>query len=114
MLHIYAAVAEKERSLISQPTKAALAAKKARGEPLGNPRLAEAQAKGVASIQADADAFAMKVKPILMSLGDISAQAKARELNARRVATASGGKWSATTVLRVQRRLEGRVMKLVF
>jgi DNA invertase Pin-like site-specific DNA recombinase len=106
MLHIYAAVAEKERSLISQRTKAALAAKKARGEPLGNPRLAEAQSKGVASIKAEADAFAMNVKPILISLGDISAQAKARELNARRVATASGGKWSATTVLRVQRRLE--------
>ena len=106
MLHIYAAVAEKERSLISQRTKAALAAKKARGEPLGNPRLAEAQSKGVATIKADADAFAINVKPILISLGDISAQAKARELNARRVATASGGKWSATTVLRVQRRLE--------
>jgi hypothetical protein len=71
-----------------------------------NPRLAEAQSKGVASIKAEADAFALNVKPILMSLGDISAQAKARELNARRVATASGGKWSATTVLRVQRRLE--------
>ena len=106
MLHIYAAVAEKERSLISQRTKAALAAKKARGEPLGNPRLAEAQSKGVASIKAEADAFAINVKPILISLGDISAQAKARELNARRVATASGGKWSATTVLRLQRRLE--------
>ena len=101
MLHIYAAVAEKERSLISQRTKAALAAKKARGEPLGNPRLAEAQSKGVASIKAEADAFAANVRPILDSLGDISANAMARELNARRVATASGGKWSATTVLRI-------------
>jgi hypothetical protein len=58
--------------------------------------------------KAGADAFAANVRPILMSLGDMSAQAKARELNARRVATASGGKWSATTVLRVQRRLEAR------
>jgi DNA invertase Pin-like site-specific DNA recombinase len=106
MLHIYAAVAEKERSLISQRTKAALAAKKARGEPLGNPRLAEAQAKGVASNKAAADAFAANVRPIIDSLGPMSANAMARELNARRVATASGGKWSATTVLRAQRRLE--------
>lgn len=35
-LHIYASLAEKERSLISQRTKAALAAKRARGESLGN------------------------------------------------------------------------------
>jgi DNA invertase Pin-like site-specific DNA recombinase len=105
MLHIYAAVAEKERSLISQRTKAALAAKKARGEPLGNPRLAEAQSKGVASIKAEADAFAANVRPIIMSLGPMSANAMARELNARRIATANGGRWSATTVLRVLTRV---------
>ena len=43
MLHLYAAFAEKERNLISQRTKAALAAKKARGEPLGVFKLAEAR-----------------------------------------------------------------------
>jgi DNA invertase Pin-like site-specific DNA recombinase len=38
MLHLYAALAEKERRLISERTKAALAAKKAGGAKLGNPR----------------------------------------------------------------------------
>src|SRR4051794_30688101 len=43
MLHLYAALAEKERRLISERTKAALAARKAKGGRLGNPRnLAEA------------------------------------------------------------------------
>ncbi|MGC1565487.1 MAG: recombinase family protein, partial [Trebonia sp.] len=32
MLHIYASIAEKERSLISERTRAALAAKRARGD----------------------------------------------------------------------------------
>src|SRR5499427_5485418 len=38
MLHLYAAPAEKERRLISERTRAALAAKKASGALLGNPR----------------------------------------------------------------------------
>ena len=56
MLHIYAALAEKERSLISARTIAALAAKKAQGATLGNrTNLAEASAKGVATNQVTAD-----------------------------------------------------------
>jgi DNA invertase Pin-like site-specific DNA recombinase len=99
MLHIYAAVAEKERSLISQRTKAALAAKKARGEPLGSPKLAEARKIAHAALIRDADAFAANVRPILGSLGDISANAKAKALNDRNVPTPRGGKWTARSVL---------------
>jgi DNA invertase Pin-like site-specific DNA recombinase len=49
MLHIYAALAEKERALIADRTRAALEQKKARGALLGNrTNLPEAQAKGAA------------------------------------------------------------------
>ena len=37
MLHVYAALAEKERRLISERTRSALASKKAQGTTLGNP-----------------------------------------------------------------------------
>jgi DNA invertase Pin-like site-specific DNA recombinase len=39
VLHLFAALAEKERSLISTRTKQALSAAKARGVALGNPKL---------------------------------------------------------------------------
>jgi DNA invertase Pin-like site-specific DNA recombinase len=69
MLHLYAALAEKERRLISERTKAALAARKAQGARLGNRRNApEAAALGRLSLIEDADSFAANVLPIVESL----------------------------------------------
>jgi DNA invertase Pin-like site-specific DNA recombinase len=101
MLHIYAAVAEKERALISQRTKAALAAVKARGVVLGNPNLAAARAVATAKSGAAADAFAANVRPIIDSLGPMPLRAKAAALNERGVKTARGGEWTAKQVSRV-------------
>jgi hypothetical protein len=48
MLHLYAALAENERRLISERTKAALASRRTTGIKLGNPtNTAEAAAKGL-------------------------------------------------------------------
>ena len=102
MLHIYAALAEKERHLISARTTAALAAKKAQGATLGNrTNLAEAQALGVARVRAAADGFAANVLPIvrqIQSSGVRTPKAIAEALNARGVRTARGGQWHPTTV----------------
>ena len=51
ILHLFAALAEKERAMISTRTKAALAAAKARGVRLGGPKLAKARKSAVASIK---------------------------------------------------------------
>ena len=45
MIHLFAALAEKERALISQRTKAALSAAKARGQKLGNPNISVARSR---------------------------------------------------------------------
>jgi hypothetical protein len=47
------------------------------------------------------------ILPILDELKDMFARGIAAELNARNVATTHGGTWSAKTVIRVQRRLQG-------
>jgi DNA invertase Pin-like site-specific DNA recombinase len=106
VLHIYAALAEKERALISQRTKAALAAAKARGVQLGNPRLAEARAVANKAMAEEAERQAALVLPHILPLHDqgMSLRAIARELTARGVPTARGGKWHAVQVSDILRR----------
>lgn len=101
MLHLYAALAEKERRLIADRTKAALAAKKASGALLGNrSNLAEAAALGRARIRAQADRFAAAVLPMVLEMrasghayGSIAAA-----LNERGVRTSQGGRWHGSTI----------------
>ena len=100
MLHLYAALAEKERRLISQRTRDALAAKKAQGVKLGG-----LNAKGVRNRE-EAKARAAELRPMLAELAGLSARAIAAELNARGIATPNGARWHTEAVLRVQRRLE--------
>jgi DNA invertase Pin-like site-specific DNA recombinase len=99
MLHLYAALAEKERRLISQRTRDALAAKKAQGVKLGG-----LNAKGVRN-RDEAKARAEALRPVLAELSSLSANAIAVELNKRGVETPAGARWHAGSVIRVQRRL---------
>jgi DNA invertase Pin-like site-specific DNA recombinase len=108
LLHLYAALAEKERSLISSRTKAALAAAKVRGQVLGNPRLAEARATVNAIRTARADTFAAAIAPAIreaQAAGAKSLRQIAAALNARGIATARGGKWEAATVANALKRI---------
>ena len=108
MLHVYAALAEKERALISTRTRDPLQAKKAAGVKLGNPtNLDEAGKLGCAAQARTADGFAANVLPLVRSIkasGVTSLRAIADTLNARGVKTARGGEWAAMTVSRVLER----------
>jgi DNA invertase Pin-like site-specific DNA recombinase len=102
MLHIYAALAEKERRMISERTRAALAAKKAQGALLGNrTNLAEAGKLGRQAGRDAADRFARNVLPVVEQIrkaGATSLREIAAELNARGVRTARGGAWHQSSV----------------
>ena len=101
-LHIYAALAEKERNAISGRTKAALAAKKAAGAKLGGYRggpTPDGQA-GAAAAQRQADENAASVAPILaeMQRRGLSLRAMAAGLTAQGITTPRGKAWTATAV----------------
>ena len=110
---VLALVAEQEREAISKRTRAALAAAKARGTKLGKPKGYQPKGadvgreRGRASLVANAQAFAERLRPVLAELADMSANAAAAELDRRGYATPRGGKWTAHTVINVRARLEG-------
>lgn len=106
VLHLFAALSEKERSLISQRTKEALAQKKRDGVKLGNRlNLAQAQAKGQAGNVAASIAFSQCVIPTIGALMSgskpMSMNAIATQLNNMGTPTMRGGRWTAKAVSRV-------------
>ena len=119
MLHLYAALAEKERRLISERTKAALAVRKASGGKLGNPtNIREAGDMGRATLVAAADAHAEGLLPVLRSIrseGAITLAAITTALNDRRVPTPRGARWHVSSVANLLARaqkLEGLSLNL--
>jgi DNA invertase Pin-like site-specific DNA recombinase len=103
VLHLFAALGQKERQLISQRTRDALAPMVGTGK-LGNKvNLAEAQAKGVAGNVAASVAFAARVLPLVGRLKEsgLSLNAIAAQLNASNMPGMRGGQWTAKAVSRV-------------
>jgi DNA invertase Pin-like site-specific DNA recombinase len=99
-VHILAAVAEHERTAISERTRAALQAAKHRGGELGGPRLAAARKASIKVRSEAADAFAANVQ----ASGVRSLRGVARALNARGIRSPRGRDWSDVQVAAVLRR----------
>lgn len=107
MLHIWAAMAEKERRLISERTKAALAAKRARGEPLGNQANLEAyRGAAVRTLKSRALVEIEPYRMVLTELAGESLRVIASRLNERMVKTPRGGTWHPQQIARALQRLQ--------
>lgn len=110
---IMALVAEEERRMISDRTKAALAAAKARGTRLGNPNGAKHLRKfgnvfGAAAAHRKAMARSAALEPTIAAIratGVTSASGIARSLNEASISTPRGGRWSAKTATDILKRL---------
>lgn len=102
LLHIYAAVAEKERRLISDRTRAALDEKKRQGFKLGNTKnLQQAQRLGRINQAREARRFAHELNALLDDLrgaGIRTLSGLADALNTRGVKTRRDGRWHPSTV----------------
>ncbi len=110
MLHLYAALAEKERRLISERTRSALVQRKAQGARLGNPKNAKhAASLGRQAQVAEADRFAISVLPIIRAIqaaGAATLAEVAKALNVRGIRSARGGRWHVSSVQNLLARSE--------
>lgn len=100
-IHIIAAMAEYERDVISQRTKASLQAAKAKGVVLGNPRVAALAMKAAAANKKRAADYADKLLPTLAGLrskGVTTYAGLAASLEAMGIKTQRGGRWTAAGV----------------
>jgi DNA invertase Pin-like site-specific DNA recombinase len=111
-LHIMAAVAEHEAKAISERTKAALAAAKARGKKLGGYRgavmTAKIRAAGRKRLVEQANARAADLAPIVDDIrasGITTLRGIAAALNERAVPTVRGGEWQGAQVMHLLARL---------
>jgi DNA invertase Pin-like site-specific DNA recombinase len=114
-IHILAAVAEAVGRTISENTKTALAAAKARGVRLGNPNGARAlrgkqigNREAIARLKADAQQRADDLRSIVEAMrarGVTSVRALARELTAQGIPGPRGDTWHPTAVARLLSRL---------
>lgn len=105
MLHLFAALAEKERAVISQRTTAALAALKRRGRKLGsgNP-LIGARIGGKVSAELRQAATIARDRTLLTAAGTGSLSERAARLNAAGYRTATGKLFTIQTLSRMVRR----------
>lgn len=100
-LHLWAALAEKERRLIAGRTRAALQAKRERGERLGNPNMIDVAKAGADRRRVMADEHAARILPVIEEIrraGVTTLDGIGDALNARGVRTSRGGRWYGSTV----------------
>ncbi len=104
-LQLLAAMARHRRERISERTKKALAAKKARGEPVGNPAVLLPYNK---AREKKADAFAESLRRTLRSYrqAGLTQRAMVEALNSVAIKAPRGGKWSLVQLQRTLRRLD--------
>jgi len=108
-IHILAAVAEHERDMASQRTKAALQVAKARGVQLGSPRAREtiraAREKRIKAADRKALEFYWPLIASIQAAGLTTLREVAGALNARGIPSPAGRQWHPTTVKRVLERV---------
>jgi DNA invertase Pin-like site-specific DNA recombinase len=112
ILHLYAALAEKERYMISERTRAGLQAAKRRGQRLGADARSKRENQRIAAIgrKANSEAALRRLKPLELSIRGalaegVSLRKAASLLNERGVESPGGGHWHAPSLLKAAMRL---------